>query len=62
MEWISCEKEMPEHGEAVLGYHPDWGIRVVYAQPINKEWPMPIGFIEDSATHWMPLPEPPSEG
>lgn len=67
-EWIKCSEQMPESSEDVTvfsrskgvinGYYFGWTgeSRNWYAACGEYE-----GQIEDDVTHWMPLPEPPTE-
>ena len=58
-DWVKCSERMPELGVPVLviGGSTAW-VDKVY------DWGDGISFYEDNycrATHWMPLPTPPSE-
>lgn len=65
MEWIKCSERMPETGDDVLVYCPDTN-----EQFVAVTWDGSTDFqyaryetvnIVCEPTHWMPLPEPPSE-
>jgi hypothetical protein len=66
-EWISVEDRLPETNEDVLIYR---GKRIgclvnVYTYLGNNEWEDEYGYWsrtdDESITHWMPLPTPPTE-
>lgn len=59
MEWISVEDRLPEIGERVLAFDNEYGVQIMWLNQREK-WEMPVRFA-DSATHWMPLPEPPKK-
>lgn len=68
MEWIKCSERMPEIGESVIGWN-GWAIRNcsyrinTYAKTEKGRQPrfeVSEG-IWHRVTHWMPLPEPPTE-
>jgi hypothetical protein len=65
-EWKPID-EAPKDGTVILlGYVPNWRLdRRVYEGRWNDEqstWTAVNGFIvHNSATHWMPLPQPPKE-
>lgn len=63
MEWISVEDRLPEEGEVVFVYCH--GNRIDFC-PYIGEWPLIIVNWEErrarvAVTHWMPLPEPPTD-
>ena len=62
-DWIRCEDEQP--GEvSVLAWGPEIGMWVA-TRLVFEHGPHWIGddsgFEDDEVTHWMPLPEPPTE-
>ena len=69
MEWIKCSERMPEPGVEVLGYWP--AIKHIVDATITAtvwsggaDWFEAIFGDEErfaAPTHWMPLPEPPSD-
>lgn len=64
--WVSVEKRMPEPGEPVLCHCADGKLRVMSWDHIFENWNFAIIYGHchtlscGSATHWQPLPEPPS--
>lgn len=50
-EWIKCSERLPEEDEYYLT-HSSAGVDVTYFSG---------RFLDEYATHWMPLPEPPKE-
>ena len=67
MEWIDIKKQMPENKVVVLGYYPtgdEWGNKVATAityngKTLRSDFPNSTAHCFE-ATHWMPIPEPPS--
>ena len=67
-EWISAENGLPDN-ELVLVYVPPEAERVLAHIPEHnyfvaefhsgKWWNDEVGYV-DGVTHWMPLPEPPT--
>lgn len=61
-EWISCDDEMPEIDESIIGYRCGYGAGNFFFN--GKTWKhdgWDVGDREfDDITHWMPLPEPPA--
>lgn len=53
--WISVKDMLPEQGEIVLVYVIDYGITTSLMNCFG-EW---SSFLNETVTHWMPLPEPP---
>lgn len=54
MEWIKCGEQMPEEGEDVLISTPGKTVDVaMYLDGQFNGYPR--------VTHWMPLPEPPTD-
>ena len=54
-EWISVKDRLPDRNSVVIVYYPT--MRGTSAEiQIHKAWAM-----SGTATHWMPLPEPPGE-
>lgn len=66
-QWISAEERLPEVGEDVLTLSATGGVHVMHLNENGYDWSVEVsrwhGFLmpRDSATHWMPLPEPPKE-
>lgn len=66
-EWISVTERLPEMFCAVLVYCPkNKNIYEVYFNA-RGEWhffdtSIAGKMLDDTVTHWMPLPEPPKEG
>ena len=56
--WIPVSERLPEDEKHVLLFHPQWRIEVPRYRRGSSE-PLAIGLCNDTATHWMPLPEPP---
>jgi hypothetical protein len=60
--WISVKEKLPDHDKRVLVWQEypkdDWasGMRIMRCK--NNTWEGP-GF--GTVTHWMPLPEPPTD-
>lgn len=59
-EWISVEDKRPTKGERVIWFHPEkrdshGGIRLREYLRVDRH-----DLLMRPATHWMPLPEPPS--
>ena len=69
MEWIDIKKQMPEKNVVVLGYYPtgdEGGNKVATAityngKTLRSDFPNSTAHCFE-ATHWMPMPEPPSVG
>ncbi|HCR1961870.1 TPA: DUF551 domain-containing protein [Enterobacter kobei] len=63
MEWIKCSERMPEEDaeEQVLACFKGGDISTLYY--IEGQWDDAYGIlpIRQDVTHWMPLPDPPSE-
>ena len=57
--WISVEDRLPEEGVSVIVWHRHWSVGMA-RRGMNEEF-LPIGLINDKATHWMPLPAPPTD-
>ena len=61
--WISVEDRLPEHGDVVLCHHKHTDYPIVCQWDertgawIDDKWSYGTGCI----THWMPLPEPPTD-
>lgn len=62
-EWIPVEERLPEYGQSVLVYVN--GTRVITTRTKKDYSKDKYDFIHvviaDDATHWMPLPTPPSK-
>lgn len=56
-EWVATKARQPDEHEAVLAFHPDWGVDVCMRE---NGWPLQIGANMEYATHWMELPKPPA--
>ena len=58
--WISVEERLPAEGVIVLAYHSS-----CYSQGTNymhsKVWQETVNGINHDITHWMPLPNAPSQ-
>lgn len=69
-EWIKCSERMPEEGQEVIVMDNDRG-KVQSGMILETGYPAGMGnvfvdFNEEyyqvtNVTHWMPLPEPPTE-
>ena len=60
--WISVKDRFPEEEEDVLSYQFNGEINISYTY--GHEWrSLESGFRMDNSvvTHWMPLPEPPTQ-
>lgn len=65
--WISVEDKLPEYGGFYLFWSLDefpmpLGIDDSVIHPPVQLWYYDELAILENVTHWMPLPEPPSEG
>lgn len=60
MKWISVKDRLPKIEEIVLAYAPQWCSDESIVLTYDGEWYDYNGVLVDSVTHWMPLPEPPS--
>ena len=60
--WISVEERLPEGGGSVLIYSPFGGVAEGTYSEHYKRWVQyRWSVFEPEVTHWMPLPEPPTE-
>jgi hypothetical protein len=60
-EWKRCSGELPDHSCDVLGYSPRWdGCQVIYHW-LGRWYDACYKHPLDSPTHWMELPELPTE-
>ena len=57
--WISVSERLPEIREDVLSFTRYGGVPTVAVDFLAKDG---LFMIQPSATHWMPLPEPPKDG
>lgn len=58
MQWVACDKRLPEHEEIVLVYTYT-GIDI-YQFLDNQFYHYENGYVQNNVvTHWMPLPKPP---
>ncbi|MGC4218041.1 DUF551 domain-containing protein [Citrobacter freundii] len=68
MEWVKCSERMPEIRKTVIGWN-GYGVRQCvytrndYAKTQKGREPRfeTVTWIWHGVTHWMPLPEPPTE-
>ena len=54
-EWVKIKDRLPEHTGIILVYGDICGIELGFFS--NEDWVLEI----KTATHWMPLPEPPKK-
>lgn len=63
-EWISVKDKLPEKEQVVLLYYNGdflvGHIQILYSDGDVRFKEAPGGMYNIPATHWMPLPEPPS--
>ena len=58
MQWVACDKQLPEQEEIVLVYTYT-GIDI-YQFLDNQFYHYENGYVQNNVvTHWMPLPKPP---
>lgn len=60
MNWIKCSDRLPDDGVCVIGFNEDIYMRTVYFNERNNCFEDGNSWVEN-ITHWMPLPEPPTE-
>jgi len=69
-EWISVEDRLPTHNHSVLGYAISGGlvgdspmVDILSYLPDLKIWLQFAGYDDEvvKVSHWMPLPEPPTQ-
>lgn len=65
MEWIKCSERLPEQNSRVIAYTTYGGV-VYDMHYLWDAYPDTVWMTHHSrwggeVTHWMPLPEPPSE-
>ena len=58
MEWIKCSEKMPIDNEHVLVTD---GVGMEVSWNRDGDWKKLRHIFSEDVTHWMPLPEPPSE-
>lgn len=56
-QWISVNDQEPDHSDRIISY----GKRGVVVIVWDEIWCEPFDWTEVKFSHWMPLPEPPSE-
>lgn len=62
MEWIKCRERMPEQAKRVLVWGIYYNAKCVMVACLQRQkWLIEGMFSDATITHWMPLPEPPSE-
>lgn len=59
MEWISIKDEMPDKMRRVIAFSP--AMEESDTGGISVQWGWMCHNPKTDFTHWMPLPEPPSE-
>lgn len=60
MTWILVKDKKPKYDSNFLGYFDDGKMEVIYHWAAS--WESMFKHVQDNKlTHWMPLPEPPSE-
>ncbi len=57
--WISVKERLPEKRQRVLAYSPQ--MKESDIGPISIQWGFTCAQRNSDITHWMPLPEPPTE-
>lgn len=58
--WISVKDNPPDYLEPVFVYSLANGI-ITAIYPTSGQWVCDDGYYVDDVTHWMPLPQPPSD-
>lgn len=58
-EWIPVSERLPNEGEPVLAFCPMIGTQVAHVTEEGAWYWGTSGCLGYTATHWMPLPEPP---
>ena len=61
-DWISVKDRLPEKRGDYLIYNTDGIVWPYWYNPEDKRWYDNCGYLTESVTHWMPLPEPPKKG
>ena len=70
MDWINISEKAPNHGDSVLAYfdvsdsveiyiYTDLS-KTEFAEYGKHQFSNRSGFLTDDITHWMPLPDPPT--
>ena len=57
--WISVKDRLPEKNGDYLIYNTDGIVWPYWYDKEYKEWYDSSGYLTESVTHWMPMPEPP---
>jgi len=60
MIWTSVRDKMPESSDDVLAFCPELGVHVLYFSS-GEWWRAMDGTWSPKVTHWMPLPDEPTE-
>lgn len=59
--WISVTDRLPKKKGDYLIYNTYGIVWPYWYDPEGKRWYDDCGYLTESVTHWMPLPEPPKE-
>lgn len=59
--WVSVKDRLPENGSICLVCGAKGGMRVARFRSVRAEWTIVGTGKYFNATHWMPLPSPPTE-
>ena len=60
MEWISVDERLPEQEQRVLVWSQSNGLHIAYLD-LWRQWRDSDDNPGKKITHWMPLPEPPTQ-
>lgn len=60
--WISVKDRLPEKKGDYLIYNTDGTVWLYWYDKEYKEWYDSSGYLTESVTHWMPMPEAPKDG